>query len=271
MALSTVEWGGTGPVTLVLAHATGFNKLVWRPVVAELRSQGFDGPIVAFDFRSHGQSPKLEDHSWTRFGDDVAEILSRVSGAVVGVGHSMGATALLQSALVAPERYLGQVLVEPIVFPPLTFDSLDHPLVIGASRRRREFDSVADALDNFADKAVFSGWVDDALVGYVEGGLVPEADIWALACEPVHEAEVFSRSGSDGVYDRLEVLAVPIWLVVGEDTDTYPPGYVELLRDRIAGSRLAYIAGAGHFVPMEQPGKLASVIITALDGFERKL
>ena len=270
MGLSSVEWGGTGPVTLLLAHATGFNKLVWRPLIAELRIQGFAGPIVAFDFRSHGYSPKLEDHSWTRFGEDVGEILSQVSGAVVGVGHSMGATALLQSALAAPERYLGQVLVEPIVFPPSTFDSLDHPLVLGAARRRREFDSVEDALGNFADKAVFSGWVDDALAAYVEGGLVPERDIWALACEPMHEADVFSRSGSDGVYDRLEELVVPIWLVVGEDTDTYPPGYVQILRDRIAGSRLAYIAGAGHFVPMEQPRKLASVIITALDEFGRK-
>ena len=270
MPLSMIEWAGTGPVTLVLAHATGFNKLVWRPVVEELRANGFRGPIVAFDFRSHGHSPKLQDHSWTRFGDDVAEILSRVDGAVVGVGHSMGATALLQSALVAPQRYLGQVLVEPIVFPPTTFDSLNHPLVIGASRRRRAFDSAADAVDNFADKAVFSGWVDDALAAYVEGGLVPEADKWVLACEPLHEADVFSRSGSDGVYGRLEELAVPIWLVVGEDTDTYPPGYVEILRDRIAGAQLAYVAGAGHFVPMEQPDKLASVIITALGRFERE-
>jgi pimeloyl-ACP methyl ester carboxylesterase len=233
-----------------------------------LRANGFRGPIVAFDFRSHGHSPKLQDHSWTQFGDDVAEILSRVDGAVVGVGHSMGATALLQSALVAPERYLGLVLVEPIVFPPSTFDSLNHPLVVGASRRRREFDSAADALGNFADKAVFSRWVDDALAAYVEGGLVSEADKWVLACEPLHEAEVFSRSGSDGVYDRLEELAVPIWLVVGEDTDTYPPGYVEILGDRIAGAQLAYVAGAGHFVPMEQPGELASVIITALGRFE---
>lgn len=269
MPLSMIEWAGTGPVTLVLAHATGFNKLVWLPVVEELRARGFPGSIVAFDFRSHGHSPNLKDHSWTEFGDDVAEILSRVGGRVVGVGHSMGGTALLQSALATPERYLGQVLVEPIVFPPTTFDSLDHPLVIGASRRRREFDSPADALAHFAEKAVFAGWVHDALVAYVEGGLVPEADKWVLACEPRHEAEVFSRSGSDGVYARLEELSVPIWLVVGEDTDTYPPGYVEILRDRIVGAELAYIPGAGHFVPMEQPGKLASIIIQAVARFER--
>lgn len=271
MPLSTVEWTGTGPATLLLAHATGFNKAVWRPVAEELRARGFQGPIVAFDFRSHGHSPKLEEHSWTHFGDDVAEVLSRVGGPVVGVGHSMGATALLQSALATPERYLGQVLVEPIVFPPDTFDSLDHPLVLGASRRRRQFDSAADALANFREKPVFARWVDDALVAYVEGGIVREADKWVLACEPIHEAEVFSRSGSDDVFGRLEQLDVPIWLVVGEDTDTYPPGYVEILRDRIAGAELTYVGGAGHFVPMEQPGKLASVIIRAVRRFEGEL
>lgn len=267
MPVSLIEWEGTGPVTLVLAHATGFNKLVWLPVVEALRTRGFHGPIVAFDFRSHGHSPKLEDHLWTAFGEDVAHVLSRVGGRVVGIGHSMGGAALLQSALAAPERYLGQVLVEPIIFPPSTFESLDHPLVIGASRRRRAFDSPADAVAHFAGKAVFAQWTHEALVAYVEGGLIPEAGEWVLACEPHHEAAVFSRSGSDGVYGRLEEVAIPIWLVVGEDTDTYPPGFVEIIQHRIPGSELRVVAGAGHFLPMEQPGKLASIIIEAIGKF----
>lgn len=267
MRLSTIEWEGSGRTTLLLAHATGFNKLVWRPMVDALRREGFGGRIVAFDFRSHGTSPKLGDHAWSHFADDVTEALSAIEGPVVGVGHSMGGTALLRSALDNPQCVIGQVLVEPIILPPVLFEGDDHPLVRGAARRRREFGGPGEALVNFAGKTVFAKWDPDALAAYIEGGLVSEGERWVLACEPADEAATFRASGSDGVFDRLAEVAVPVWLVVGADSDTYPPGYVEVLRDRMAGSQLVTVLEAGHFVPMEQPAALARVIVEATDRF----
>jgi pimeloyl-ACP methyl ester carboxylesterase len=264
---STIEWAGAGPATLLLAHATGFNKLVWRPTVDALRREGFGGRIVAFDFRSHGTSPKSDDHAWSHFAEDVTETLSAIEGPVVGVGHSMGGAALLRSALDHPGRFVGQVLVEPIIFPPFSFDGDDHPLVLGAARRRREFGAPGEALANFAAKAVFAKWDPDALAAYIEGGLVPEGERWVLACEPADEAATFRASGSDGVFDRLAEVPIPVWLVVGADTDTYPPGYVDVLLDRMAGSRLVTVPEAGHFVPMEQPVALARVIVEATSRF----
>lgn len=252
-----------------MAHATGFHKLVWRPLVDALRQQGFGGRIVASDFRSHGQAPKLDQHTWTHFGDDVSRTLYGITGPIVGVGHSMGATALLQSALAHPDRFRGLVLVEPIVFPPVAFESAEHPLVVGAARRRREFGSQQEAIDNFAGKSVFANWVPDALAAYVEGGLVKEGDGWALACEPADEADIFRRAGSDDVFSRLEQVTTPTVLVVGETTDTYPAGYVEILGDRMASTDLVYIQNAGHFVPMERPAALARVVIEATAHFLR--
>ena len=262
MRLSVIEWEGSGPTTLLLAHATGFNKLVWRPVVTALRSQGFDGRILAHDFRSHGRSPKLDGHDWSHFGEDVAEMLSLVDGPVLGVGHSMGGAALLGTGLKHPERFIGQVLIEPIVFPAI--DDQDHPLVVGAARRRRAFATPDEAIANFAGKPVFARWTSDALQAYVEGGLVREGEGWALACEPADEAATFRAAGSDDVFARLEDVAIPIWLVIGSDTDAYPPGYVETLRDWIEGAQLMTVPGAGHFVPMEQPAALAAIIREAV-------
>ncbi len=235
----------------------------------ELREQSFAGRIVALDFRSHGHSPKLEEHSWTQFGGDLAEVLAGIRGPLVGVGHSMGATAVLQSALTQPDRYTGMVLVEPIIFPPVAFESTEHPLVVGAARRRREFGSPQEAVENFTGKSIFANWVPDALAAYVEGGLVREGDRWALACEPAHEADIFRRAGTDDVFGRLEQLTTPAVLVVGESTDTYPAGYVEILHDRMDNADLVYVPSAGHFVPMEQPGALAEIVIEAIIRFPR--
>lgn len=266
MPLSTITWTGTDGPTLLLAHATGFHKLVWRPLVTALREHGFAGTIVAHDFRAHGASPKLDTHLWTHFGDDVAEMLRSIEGPVVGVGHSMGGAALLQVALDQPDRFLGQVLIEPIVFPAGAVEQADHPLVVGAARRRRTFDSPGDALANFATKGVFSRWTPEALAAYVEGGLVEEDGQWVLACEPEDEAATFRSSGTDGGFARLGDIQVPVWLVVGAGTDAYPAGFGRVLAEKMH-AHLVTVTGAGHFVPMEQPGSLAETIISACASF----
>ena len=59
---ASARWTGEAP-PLLLAHATGFCKEVWRPVVDELRLAGAGNEIVAFDFSGHGESPPRADPS----------------------------------------------------------------------------------------------------------------------------------------------------------------------------------------------------------------
>ncbi len=39
---------------------------------------------------------------------------------MIGIGHSMGATTTLRLALRQPERFQLLVLIDPVMFPPLT-------------------------------------------------------------------------------------------------------------------------------------------------------
>lgn len=258
MSLSTVRWEGVGTPTLLFAHATGFHKSVWQPVVEELRTLGVDLPAVGFDFRSHGQSPKLDVHHWDHFADDVASVMADIDGPVVGIGHSMGGASLLGASLseTALERL---ILVEPIVFPTMEATA-DHQLTVGASKRRRTFIDPDAAITNFAAKAVFAKWTDQALRAYVEGGLVPEGDEWALACEPEHEADTFRHSTSAGLFERLSDVTVPVTLVVGGTTSTYPAGLIDEISARLVGSETVVVPDTGHFLPMEKPDELAALI-----------
>ena len=268
MDLATIEWEGPGSPTLLLAHATGFHKLVWSALVDELRADGFAHRVIAHDFRSHGQSPKLADHHWSHFGDDVLEVVAEIDGPVIGVGHSMGGAAMLLASLAHPERFLGQILIEPIIVPSQVMAAdEDHPLVLGAARRRRAFASPEAALAHFAQKAVFSRWTEQSLSSYVEGGLVAHSNEWVLACEPQDESATFRASATAGIYERLGEVTVPTVLVIGAETDTYPLAFVRELQERLGGCRLEQIGNTGHFAPMEQPAHVAKVILSATAGF----
>ena len=265
MTLASITWDGPDHPTVLLAHATGFHKLVWRPFVRALRDAGVEQRIVAHDFRSHGHSPKLADHHWQFYADDVSDILETIEGPVVGIGHSMGGAALIEAGIAHPDRFMGMVLVEPIVFPAAMLpDGVDSPMAAGARRRRRAFDSPGHALANFAAKPVFGRWVPDALAAYVEGGLIAEGDDHVLACEPSDEAATFGEATSMRLFERLDAVTVPAIIVWGTESDAYPAGHAEELGHRMPNSSVVTMKGAGHFIPMESPQLLAEIVAAAL-------
>src|SRR5205807_8354699 len=69
------DLGGDGPPVL-MAHATGFHGMVWRPMAAHLR----DFHCYSFDERGHGDSsrPAGEDYDWTGFADDALAVVDGI-------------------------------------------------------------------------------------------------------------------------------------------------------------------------------------------------
>jgi len=82
------DLGGDGPPVL-MAHATGFHGLVWRPMASALT--GFH--CYSFDERGHGDSSRPPGHSydWTGFADDTLAVVDGLGlERPVVVGHSLG-------------------------------------------------------------------------------------------------------------------------------------------------------------------------------------
>jgi pimeloyl-ACP methyl ester carboxylesterase len=55
------------------------------------------------------------------------------------------------------------------------------------------------------------------------------------------------------VMEKLGEIAVPTWIIVGEDDRLTPVKYSSFLSSRIEGSRLVRVPAAGHLVMMEKP------------------
>ena len=249
-----------------MAHATGFCKEVWIPLV-EVLKDGYQGSMTAWDSRGHGESDPGElPFDWWDFASDVLSVADEFSdGDRVGIGHSMGGAALAMAEILRPGTFTALVLVEPIVFPP-PFARFDNPMVSGALRRRDAFPSPSAALSNFASKAAFSRGDSEVMDSYVHGGLVEEAGEWRLRCRPEHAADVYRGGSAHGAYDRLGEVEIPVLLMAGEHSTTHNEGFVEDLRSRFGNATSMVIPGTGHFLPMEQPALVAQIAADFIAG-----
>lgn len=174
----------------------------------------------------------------------------------VGVGHSMGACALVMAQLEDPARFRFLVLIEPIIFPE-PHGRLEHPLSEIASKRKGSFRSRADALANFRSRRAFSNWHPDALAAYVDCGLVGQ-DRVELACDPEVEADIYRASNDHDTWDRLPEIDIPVLILSGAESDTIAPDFARVQASQFPSAGVEIVPDAGHFLPMEKPGLVAT-------------
>jgi len=267
--LGVHDFGGHG-VDLLLAHATGFHGLVWRPLVAALRDDP-DAPAVhawAVDLRGHGASPAPADHAfaWSGFADDVLAVVEGLGlHRPLGVGHSKGAAALLLAEQRRPGTFRGLYCYEPVVVPEAARRaSGSNALAAGARRRRETFASRQEAYDNFAAKPPLDALHPDALAAYVEHGLRPDAGgRLRLACPPEHEARVYEMAGTAGAWTGLAGITCPV-VVASGPPDEGPGGWAASIAAAIPGARHHRFDALGHFGPLQDPAAVAADVAALL-------
>lgn len=274
MDTEALEWhDGAGDELLLLAHATGFCKELWRPVVSSLRDQGVAAPALAWDARGHGRGPALEmPASWWTLGRDLVELIGdldragRLPESVVGVGHSMGGTVLVLAEFLRPGTFTGLVLVEPVLIPPPFVRNPELLLAQGAARRRPVFGSREELIESYLAKPLFQRWYPEAFRAYVDHGFEEVPEGLALRCRREVEAELFATGSECGAFARLDELTTPVRLVVTDRAGELGPS-LALLPEALPNVKTTYMAGQNHLVPMERPDLVASEIADALKTF----
>lgn len=242
------------------AHATSFCGAVWRPVIDRL--SGVD--CVTWDFAGHGNGPELEvPVHWSRFGD---QVLAETDPGGIGVGHSMGACALVMAQLADPVRFRFLILIEPIIFPA-PHGREDHPLVAAASKRKTSFDSRQEALENFGSRGAFAGWDPEALKAYVDCGLEGDGPV-TLACKPDVEADIYRASNDHDTFERLGEVGIPVLILAGEESDTIAPHLARAQAEQFASAGVEIVSATGHFLPMEMPDLVADRVARIVETFE---
>lgn len=269
IAVAHEPLNGGGPVVL-LGHATGFCKEVWRPVIEDLAATGLGIDVISFDQRGHGHSSSFaRPLDWSNIAHDVLAVLDGRRG-VIGIGHSSGGTALALAEILDPGSFRSLVLIEPIIPPPPFKRNDAEPMAVAALKRTRRFASREAAAQRLGGRGAFAGWDERAFAGYLEGGLLPdpEGDEGAvmLACHPEDEAEFFQTLTEHRAWSHLGEINPPVELIAGEDSESHPPRRLGLLTSRMQLVTVTWVPHTNHFVPQQRPDVIASAIAAAVRG-----
>jgi pimeloyl-ACP methyl ester carboxylesterase len=270
--LACHEWRpalrGSSP-TLLMVHATGFHARVWDQTIKRLPGRH----VIAVDQRGHGRSESAPFASWETFGRDLAGAAAafELQGAV-GIGHSMGAHALVQAAAFEPGRFSRLVLVDPVLLapeayhlPPVPAGTL-HP----AAGRKNHFASAQAMFERFADRPPYAVFDRQALRDYCEHGLRPAANGhgYELACAPAFEGSIYPVARQNpGVIASIRALQIPVLVVRArpQDPTILPwdplgsPTWPGLAAEFHHGRDL-HLTEKTHFLPMEDPALMARLI-----------
>ena len=265
--IAVYDFGGSGP-PMLLVHATGFHAHVHRLLAEALAGRW---RCIALDLRAHGRSvaaPTWEG-SWSALAGDLLAVVDGLGlGGAHAFGHSCGGASLLLAEEARPGTFAHLYLLEPVVMPfedppPAQFD---HPLVLGALRRREVFASKAEAESNYASKPPLATVTPAVLHDYVEHGFETLEDgSVRLRCRGSDEARVYAYAVSHTAYRDLARVRCPVTLAYGEMSGDFGADILVQLAGRLARASIESLPGLTHFAPLEDPGAVAASVIRAAD------
>lgn len=260
--------GGKPALTVVFVHGFALDRRSWhfqRKALARLAEPHVRQ--VLYDQRSHGRSGRANEASSTidQLGRDLGEILDKLDGPVVLVGHSMGGMTIMALAEQRPALFEEQVygvafigtsagevgkrgLPRPLLsrYNPLTRNlgkladwrpgMVEFVRAAGGQVTRRAVRSLA-----FGDKDV-----DPALV---------DLTVEMIDVNPVRVlADFIDTLGTHNRYAALAGLKHTHVLVLSGDADRMTQfSHAERIAFELPDAELVRAQAAGHMVMLEQP------------------
>ena len=269
VSLKVHEWAGQGDPVLLL-HATGFHSRCWDQVVQRLPGLH----IYAVDLRFHGQSGAAGEVDWKIMANDIEQLIEKLDlRQILGVGHSIGGYLIARVAAGRSERFRALVLIDPVIFAPDHYRQHAHladvdPATHPVSRRKNQWRDSAEMFERFQARPPFNRWQAAVLRDYCNYALeeVPGESFYELACDPLHEAAIYlSQAGNEDIHELLAALEIPVTLMRAAaraddavDFSTSPTW--SALASHLPDCREIYLPQMSHFIPMEDPQRVAQVI-----------
>lgn len=273
------DFGGDGP-NLLFLHANGYPPACYRPLLARLTKSHRVTAMLQRPLWENGQPEDLRD--WTPLSDDLLRFLdenaSRAPEAVLG--HSMGGIAALRAALRQPQRFPRLILLDPAWLPPafialwnlalaLKFAHRMHPHITSARFRRREFEDLDLLFKSYRERSTFQYMDDEALRAYIQGITRPKKNGgYELIYSPEWESRVYYASiwNDMDIWRALPKLKIPTLIIRGAQTDTFWESTARKVTRLNPSIRVETIERATHLVALEQPQKVAELILEFTNG-----
>jgi 3-oxoadipate enol-lactonase len=249
------EVTGDGPA-VVLVHGFALDMRMWEPQVEHLAARY---RVVRYDCRGFGASGPFDPTvPYTHAGDLVALLDHLAIGEAVLAGLSFGGRVVLQTALAAPARVAGLVLLDAVL-DGVPWDRESAGALDELARRVQAGGAPAGRAAWLAHPLFAAARQRPELAGQLAAMVAGYPGQHWLGRDP-------HRPVQPPPIEALGDVATPALVVVG-DRDVL--GFREMsavLAAHIPGAEYRVVAGAGHMVNMEQPAAVNELLTRFLAG-----
>ena len=248
------ELGGSDLRPIVFLHGVGSDKSVWAP---QLDHFGKTRRAIAFDYPGYGESDPAQPG--TTREDYVAAICEAMN--TLGLPHahvcglSLGGVIAIALHHAEPGRCASLILADTFAVHPDGQGIRDRSLAASRSIGMR---AMAEQRTPFI---LGSDAPEHVKVDTIETMARIDPAAFAIGLDAVWLADQ---------RDRLETIAVPTLVIVGDEDKPTPPALSEELAHAITGAKLEIIEGAGHLTNAEKPAKFNRLVDTFLAEVEHR-
>lgn len=234
----------TGRDPLILIHGAGGSYLYWPPEIRHLSG----GSILAIDLPGHGESSGDVEESIEAYVLAMVEFLDNLEiNQAVLAGHSMGSAIAQRMSLDDPDRVNGLILIGAGAKLGV------HPQLVQDCGREETYPKAVSQIMEWS----FSQQADQKLVRLAAERMVEMSPAVLVAD--------FKACNAFDIRDQVGEIKQPTLIICGEDDQMTPVRFSEYLAERIRGSRLEVIPGAGHMVMLEKPEIVAKLVDDFMD------
>lgn len=305
------EFESTDPdaVTVILAHALSFTKEHWEPLLEDLYSQLANPPrngspipkirdVWAIECPNHGEGAVLNEEtlmegytpvfSWEEYARAMHLVLNGLGKGInvdfksrnlVGIGHSMGASAIVLTRTIFPfVSWSTTIFIEPMIVHRNNFTGKNQFLLKGALKRRDMWSSRKEAQDFLRERSLKS-WDPRVVDIYVKYALRELPTLTypdktqgvTLTCTKVQEFATYCENiGRVRAQRFLATFCkdVPTHIVFGAIADMNPLGNREFLKE-VSGDGFrttSFVKNVGHLAVYQNPAGVAGAILNVLQG-----
>jgi len=222
---------GEGKETILFIHGAGGGQYTWSYQKGFFEKE-FNPVII--ELPGHGAAGGEGEEEVGKYAEQFYAFLKALGlQKVFLVGHSMGGAIAQTLALTHAELMKGAVLVGTgarLKVLPMIFDGI-----------KNNFEETVRKINQFA----FSR--------KVKTDLIEKGVSFTLQCRPEVLYGDFLACDRFDLMKEVEKIALPTFILCGEDDQLTPVKYSQFLHSRIKGSKLEVLPNAGHMVMMEAP------------------
>lgn len=240
---------GSGPL-VVLLHAGVTDRRAWAHVAPALAEDG--SAVLVPDRRGFGQTPPGPPDR-----THVADLLDLLDRPAWLVGSSMGGALALDTALTAPDRVAGLVLLGAAVSgePEGELEDLDDQTRALAEQLRASRDDPDRRLELLTHL-----WLDGpSAPGRVQGDV---RERFQQMCRAVLETDQSDEAGASDLdaWSRLGEIAVPTTVAVGALDLADIRASAREIAGRVPGARLVELPGTAHLPSLDAPDAVVRLV-----------